>query len=839
MSARLERSIQYSMHDQGPQFSYPRRGFFQRLQDAAFVIGRRSLTWWVSSPAIVGEEHLTDLQDKTVCYVMPQAARLELMLLEQNAMDTGRPRPCMGIHTEQLNEPYAFAVLMHADSMLRSKRRIESRDAERLQRLQRKLEQHPELDVLLLPVVVYWGRAPYQKATFWSLVFFKYWLATGWLQRLRTVLFSRRHITIQYSRAVSMRDILGDSRDSSRTTRKLYRLLRVHFRRQRFAILGPDLSHRRTMIQRIMDAENIRNLIQKTANEDQKETRLLKQKAHDYAFEIVSNMSYATILFGDYFFSWVWNKIYHGIKVHNIDAVKAIAETHTLVYLPCHRSYMDFILLSYVLFHNGLTIPHIASGNNLNLPIVGTFFRHCGAFFMRRSFSNALYAAVFQEYMHLILANGHSMEFFIEGTRTRTGRTLAPKRGMLSMMLRSYLRSIDKPIALVPLYFGYEKVMESSAYLKENKGNKKQKESLAGLLSAMRQRLRLNYGEVHVNFSEPIELDKFLDRQQPGWRSSKDRQQQTAWLSYTSNQLSRAITTNINKAVTVLPINLLACCLLAAPDNIISQERLKQQLQLLVHLLTQVPVCDSLVVAERSAENIIERAKSMDILVARKQADSDHLAYKKIMTRTLAWYQNNILHAIILPALVAAVWYRMPGPNRHSVSSFCKTLYPYLQQEYHLPWSLEEIDRPLDQCHVALVKAGMLKPSAGHDYAFNHGSQAALHIVKLLASIADAVLSHYFVVLFVIQHESENMSDLSALAARSIDLAQQTNPSLATFELTDHGLISQFAKQLVQSDLIQISGSGAVQQDAAVTKLIKASAWWLAPELQAAIMQQR
>lgn len=827
------------MHDQEQQLSHPRRNFLQRLQDAAFAIGRRSLTWWVYRPEIVGEEHLTNLQDKTICYVMPQAARLELMLLEQNAMDTGRPRPCMGIHTEKLDEPYALAVLVHTGTKHRSKRRIESRDAERLQRLQQQLEQHPELDVLLLPVVIYWGRAPYQEKTFWNLIFFKYWLATGWLQRLRTVLFNRRHITIQYSRTVSMRDILGDSRDSSRTTRKLYRLLRVHFRRQRFAILGPDMSHRRTMIQRIVAAKTIRNLIQKTANEDRKEARVLKQKAQGYAFEIVSNMSYATILFGDYFFSWVWNKIYGGIKVHHLDAVKAIAETHTLVYLPCHRSYMDFILLSYVLFHNGLTIPHIASGNNLNLPIVGTLFRHCGAFFMRRSFGNALYAAVFQEYIHLILANGHSIEFFIEGTRTRTGRTLSPKRGMLSMMLRSYLRGIDKPIALVPLYFGYEKVMESSAYLKESTGNKKQKESLVGLLSAMRQRLRLHYGEVHVNFSEPIELDKFLDLQQPDWRNSKDLLQQTAWLSYTANQLSRAITTNINKAVTVLPINLIACCLLAAPGSCISQERLKQQVQLLVHLLIKVPVGDNLVLAEQSAEHIIEWAKSMGILTVGKQTNPGNVAYTTPMTRTLAWYKNNILHAIILPALVATVWYRMPGPNRQSVSSFCKMLYPYLQQEYHLPWLLEEIENPLDQCHVALVETGMLKPSEGHGYVFDHGSQAALHTLKLLASIADTALNHYFVVLFVIQYKSENMSDLNALAARSIDLAQQTNPSLATFELTDHGLISQFAKQLVQNNLIQISDSGDVRQDETVHKLIQTSSWWIAPELRTAVMQQR
>ncbi len=105
---------------------------------------------------------------------------------------------------------------------------------------------------------------------------------------------------------------------------------------------------------------------------------------------------------------------------------------------------------------------------NLNLPLVGRFLRKGGAFFIRRSFrGNALYSVVFMQYMAAIMARGHSLEYFIEGGRSRTGRLLPPKTGMLSMTLRSYVREPVRPIVFVPVYFGYERVMEQESYLHE------------------------------------------------------------------------------------------------------------------------------------------------------------------------------------------------------------------------------------------------------------------------------------------------------------------------------------------------------------------------------------
>ena len=134
---------------------------------------------------------------------------------------------------------------------------------------------------------------------------------------------------------------------------------------------------------------------------------------------------------------------------------------------------------------------------------------------MRRSFKgNALYTMVFMKYLGLMMARGHSIEYFIEGGRSRTGRLLQPKTGMLSMTLRSYLRDPRRPIVFLPVYFGYERLVEGKTYIGELSGKPKEKESVFGMLRTL-PALRKRFGKVHVSFGEPIRLDDVLQRHAP------------------------------------------------------------------------------------------------------------------------------------------------------------------------------------------------------------------------------------------------------------------------------------------------------------------------------------
>ncbi len=140
-----------------------------------------------------------------------------------------------------------------------------------------------------------------------------------------------------------------------------------------------------------------------------------ERRARRYGHEIASNMTYPVLRFMDGLLRRLWNRLYDGVDVRGLAAIKPLAEDHTLVYVPCHRSHVDYLLLSYVLYQEGLMPPHIAAGRNLDMPLIGPLLRRGGAFFLRRSFrDNRLYATVFNEYLHRLIARGHPLEYFME-----------------------------------------------------------------------------------------------------------------------------------------------------------------------------------------------------------------------------------------------------------------------------------------------------------------------------------------------------------------------------------------------------------------------------------------
>jgi len=164
--------------------------------------------------------------------------------------------------------------------------------------------------------------------------------------------------------------------------------------------------------------------------------------------------------------------------------------------------------------------PHRLFTPELHRLSPGFELRRCGAFFLRRTFKgNRLYAAVFNAYLRQILVRGHAIEYFVEGGRSRTGRLLEPKAGMLAMTVSSYVQEPRLPLVFVPVYFGYEKLIEGDSFISELGGAAKKKETLAGLIRSVKS-LRENFGKVYVNIGKPIPLDPMLDARRPDWRAS-------------------------------------------------------------------------------------------------------------------------------------------------------------------------------------------------------------------------------------------------------------------------------------------------------------------------------
>ena len=166
-----------------------------------------------------------------------------------------------------------------------------------------------------------------------------------------------------------------------------------------------------------------------------------------------------------------WNRIYDGVHVHHLDTLKDIAPGHEVVYVPSHRSHIDYLLLSYLLYSHNIVPPHILDGVTPHMPLIGPLLRKGGASLIRRSLrARAWSSVVFSSYVGPPVRWGSSPEYFIEGGRSRTGRLLQPKSGMLAMAAQGFLRQPRRPIVFPPVYIGPVQVEDGGRSLDESAG---------------------------------------------------------------------------------------------------------------------------------------------------------------------------------------------------------------------------------------------------------------------------------------------------------------------------------------------------------------------------------
>ncbi|XP_061480431.1 dihydroxyacetone phosphate acyltransferase isoform X2 [Rhineura floridana] len=260
----------------------------------------------------------------------------------------------------------------------------------------------------------------------------------------------------------------------------------------------------------VLQSEQVHYVIRQLSKETGESPDIIQEAAADILDEMGHSMHMGTVRFFAYTLSKIFKCLFKSISVNEdgMQKLQQAIQEHPVVLLPSHRSYIDFLLLSYVLYTYDLTLPVIAAGIDfLGMKIVGELLRKSGAFFMRRTFGgNRLYWAVFAEYVKTLLKNGYApIEFYLEGTRSRTAKTLTPKFGLLNIVMDPFLKREVFDIYLVPISISYERVLEESLYAHELLGVPKPKESTSGLLKA-RKILSEDFGSIHVYFGQPVSI---------------------------------------------------------------------------------------------------------------------------------------------------------------------------------------------------------------------------------------------------------------------------------------------------------------------------------------------
>lgn len=717
------------------------------------------------------------------CYVLSGKSLTERLLLARLTRQFSLPDSEQAI---SLTQEKSNAIALHRYSYgIRGARLLNGSPqptvSPRLIRIMAHLIEQPEQDIQLIPVSIFWGRSPGQTQETRTLFNDQ----RGWLRqafnRLVAIVFHGRHTLVHFSEPVSLQALIATSQKETSLNlhvRKTARLLRVHFRQTRRGVIGPELPNRKQLIRQLANSSRVKKAIQKSIELEQISTKKAQQKALKYADEIVANVSFNTQKFFDLLLSRLWNRLYDGVSVHNIEPVQEAAKHSTIIYVPCHRSHMDYLLLSYALFHNGLTIPHVAAGINLNIPFVGALLRRGGAFFLRRSFKdNPLYAAVFSEYLFHLLNKGHATEYFVEGGRSRTGRTLTPKPGMLSMTVQGLLLNPHRRIQLVPVYIGYEKVVEANTYLGELKGKEKKGESLLGLIHSLKT-LKEHFGKVDLSFGQPISLSENLQQQIPNWQQIPQRTEQNTvqerpdWLPQYVEHLSQQVATGINNAATLNGANLTALGLLAANGHTLEVSSLKHFLQLCSQLHNDLSYEGSSPSCEKNPEKLIQEAEKLKLITRLKHPYGDLLQLNEKQSLLMTWYRNNILHLFALPSLIAFCFNQHPQQNRTQLYRHVEQLYPLLKKELFLPWPITELPQQFDRLLDWFLTKDLIIQQDNR-LQINSQDQDKATLIKMLARPIQPTLERGYLMLALLLHHGSGMFTAKQLEDETQILAQR------------------------------------------------------------------
>ena len=774
-----------------------------------------------------------------VCYVTERYGLSDTLILEQACREAGLPEPLRPFQFAGLQKQRAMFALSRRDGWLFSRPRSRTH-SETLAPLLEGVRANPDLDVQLIPVSILVGRAPDRQTGWFSVLFSENWVVVGRFRRLLALLLNGRGTIVQFAAPVSLRRFLTDEHDEP-NVRKLSRVLRVHFRRVRTAVIGADLSHRRTLINAVLDAEPVRNAIAATASKENLTPDQSQARARKFAWEIAADLSHPVVRSISSMLTGFWNRIYDGVQMHHFDKLRAIAPGLEIIYVPCHRSHIDYLLLSYLLYRNGLVVPHIAAGVNLNMPVLGPILRRGGAFFMRRSFKgNALYSAVFSEYVRQLFAHGVSMEYFIEGGRSRTGRLLAPRGGMLAMTLKSFLRESRRPVVFQPVYIGYEKLIEGGSYIGELSGQAKQKESLLGLLRSLNI-LRNRYGKVTVNFGEPIMLADLLARVAPDWQDAIRREDdKPEWFNAAVGELAEQIQININRAADVNPINLLALALLSAPKHAMAESDLIAQLELSRALLTQLPYSDRMTVTPLAADKIIAYGEQMQFVQRIAHPLGDVLVSEGRNAILLSYFRNNVLHLFAAPAWIACCFLNNRRMARATILRLGRLVYPFIQAELFLPWDEDGFGERIEQTIQFLIARGVLdSDSNGRILSRGPGQgDGAFQLRAIAQNLLQAFERYYIAIAALVRNgphtlSSSELETLCTLTAQRLSLLLELNAP----EFFDKSLFRGFIQKLRERKVVWTDDAGKLDFDAELEGVARDAKVILSREIRHGILK--
>ncbi len=551
------------------------------------------------------------------------------------------------------------------------------------------IQQKTEKPIILVPLVMFFSKFPDRSTSSLIDMLFGTEINPGRIRRLIALFKNPGKIFVEVSEPLNLKVFLNQPANHEKTSQDISLVLRkqlvLQINRHRISTIGPILKSHDEVKESILTNERLRNFMEHHAEAKNIPISKIHKQAIENIDEIAAKYNPSIIKLAAKIVHWIISTIFDGIALDadGLNRIKTESQKGPIIFIPCHKSHVDYLILSYLMHMNNMPCPLVAAGKNLSFWPIGPLFRGCGAFFIRRSFKGAvMYSKVFAEYIFKLLDEGFNIEFFIEGGRSRTGKLILPKLGFLSILLDSYKNGACKDLIFVPIYVGYDRVLEESSYLHELEGGQKKPENFMQVITA-RKLLKKRYGRIYINFHEPISLNALQVQNGLYIKDMTPKQ---------NNELCRNLGFRILNAIdsisVVTPHALTAAALLNMSQKRFTFDDLMTETNIYINYLyaTKAKLADTLLLDHNNAiqqvldgyvhRNFVERF-STEAKNAYSKIDYKVAVNKRPM---LEYYKNNCI-TFFIPAVFTALAilekdaFQFSSPDVQSEYSFLRHFF--------------------------------------------------------------------------------------------------------------------------------------------------------------------
>lgn len=667
------------------------------------------------------------------------------------------------------------------------------------------LQANMDKSIQLLPVAVVWQRRPSKERSDLMRFILGSEDQPSPLMKLFSAVNRDHEPIIQAGEAVALDEVLERyaNQPAKRQIRVARLLLKGYLFRETHAIRGPKIRSFDWFRRQIQLAPEVKELIQSEAKRTGKSVEKIRHEVDKTVEHIAARFSFRILKAFALFCRFVWNQIFSGVDLRpeDIERMREAVRTGTPILVPSHRSHLDYLLIGSQCYEHGLVLPYVVAGENLSFFPMGHLFRGSGAFFIKRSFKDdPIFPTVFERYVRLLIREEIPVEFFIEGGRSRTGKLLHPKLGMLRMVVNSavHMKS-DRILTILPIAFSYEQIAEEKSYAKELSGKSKQKESVSGVLKA-RKILQKRYGKVYMRVGEPIYLNEIISNFNTHW-DEMEEDRKKGHLRSIATQIMHGIGQNM----LILPTGITALALLSDHRPGVSLDVVHARAERFDKIIRHqgAMAADSLNHGTEIVEQALQRFTSEKWIERLEDAQGVVIRVVPESRITMEYYKNGLMHFLAPISLLASAIIATGGDCQGD-----ETLRLFLEQSFVLRFEfpahptynfrqLAEVSRQ------SMVEYGALRKfEKDGDVVYEVASMEQLHE---LASLTLNFLESYICVLRACQamasvkvSEKDLKKKIQDYANRLLNLAEILRPEAlssvnianALFSFKDEGILT-------------------------------------------------